>query len=1292
MLTRRRRSTLSLAALLLPVLLRIVPAGAAPVTFRGEHLTPVARSTFVMRDLARDSAPGELLPPSAAEEEAAEGVIPDDLPVGPDVVVQDPQPPEGAPDDPEPAAPPTLASNFQAIDDEVASIPPDTNGAVGPSHLLAAHNNRVRIQSRTGAIISTVTHNAFWSASGTFDPRAVYDPYNGRFVVAAVDDAESSTSAILIAASATSDPTGTWYRYRYDADSSNAAWCDFPTLAFHAKWLGVTCNMFSVSTNAFSHARVVLLDRVAVYAGALSPGGTAINNSSAYGGSLAPAVTYDATYATLHLIQAWNGNSGGNGHVRLYTVTGAVGSEVLTIGGLVSVPAPWNSGGSLEDFAPQLGDSRDINLVDHRMQALYRNGSLWATHVVFLPATSPTHAAAQWWEINPATTTLIQRGRVEDTSGTKSYGFPSIAVNANDDALLGYSTFSSSQYAGAGYAVRYATDPLNTFQTDTALKSGEASYFKTYGGGRNRWGDYSASTVDPLNDIDFWTIQEYAWTPTGFIPGCDSSASRCDRWATWWGKVVPNSTAAIISASPAALALGNQRVGTTGTAQTVTVSNTGAENATVGTLSIAGTNPAEFELVSTTCNGATLAPAGSCTAEVRFAPATAGGRAATLRIPHDAPGALTQVPLTGTGTQAVITVTPSSFSFGSVRVSTTSSTVTVAVKDVGTEPLAIATVALGGTHASDFEIVTDTCSGVTLAVNAQCTIGARFTPPVTGARTALVTMTHDGPSGSTSINLTGTGSLPGVALNPASLDFGQRGTGTTSPTSTVTVTNTGGVALTLGQLAKSGANAGDFILSNDTCSGSTRAAGTSCTFRVAFAPSADGARSAQIDIPSDAPGSPHVLPLAGVGVPPAPIVTLSATSVNFGNQYLATTSTTRTVTVSNTGDATLVLGTLSIEGVNPGDYAKAESCSGASIAAGSSCIVSLAFTPSAIGARSAVLAIPNNAAGSPHQVTLSGTGVGDGRISASPNPLEFGNTVVTTTSAPRVLTVTNTGGGPLTITSTPISGSAATRYQVTTNGCTGVQLEVGQSCLLQLRFSPGLTGSQFASLGFTSNAPSPPTVTLIGVGTDPVLSRSPSSLTFAPQRPGQSSSTQRVTISNTGVGPLEQLELTLTGASPGSFQIASETCSATLGAGSSCVADVRFAPASSGSLSAALMLTSNDRTGTKSVALSGLGDGVAPRSSFNTQDGAIVVGGVTQLRGSIMDTLSGVATATLTQRHVSVLVTTITPSLSCDTPRSLCVWTMTAPLAPGLYTYTSRGTDAVGNVESPGATISVIVI
>src|SRR5260221_5448277 len=147
------------------------------------------------------------------------------------------------------ASSPPPATSFQAHDDDKRFIPPDVCGAVGPNHVMSVHNSNIRIQDRTGAILSTVTLDSFWLAvtgPGVFDPHVVYDPFNDRWIFTAVSGAMSDQSSVLLAVSQNNDPTGNWYLYRVDADPGNLAWADYPALGFNKDWIVVTVNMFPI--------------------------------------------------------------------------------------------------------------------------------------------------------------------------------------------------------------------------------------------------------------------------------------------------------------------------------------------------------------------------------------------------------------------------------------------------------------------------------------------------------------------------------------------------------------------------------------------------------------------------------------------------------------------------------------------------------------------------------------------------------------------------------------------------------------------------------------------------------------------------------------------------------------------------------------------------------------------------------------------------------------------------------------------------------------------------------------
>src|SRR5690606_17316886 len=144
--------------------------------------------------------------------------------------------------------------NFTAISPGV-STPPDTNGAVGPNHLLLATNGTIRIQNRSGTILNSISLLAFWMDLGVvdaFDPRSYYDPHSRRFIMITCGDRRSASSAMLFAVSETSDPTGNWHRWVLDADPANINWVDYGNLGFTKNEITFSSNLFRNSNDAFS--------------------------------------------------------------------------------------------------------------------------------------------------------------------------------------------------------------------------------------------------------------------------------------------------------------------------------------------------------------------------------------------------------------------------------------------------------------------------------------------------------------------------------------------------------------------------------------------------------------------------------------------------------------------------------------------------------------------------------------------------------------------------------------------------------------------------------------------------------------------------------------------------------------------------------------------------------------------------------------------------------------------------------------------------------------------------------
>ena len=439
---------------------------------------------------------------------------------------------------------PAALASFEALGDNGTVIPPDTDGAVGPHHLMVAVNSQVVIEDRAGATLKAVTIAGFWSSLGVadaFDPHVLYDPYGQRWIFSAASGENSANAAILIGVSQTSDPTGVWNLYRVVVDPSGANWGDYPTLGFNKNWIVVQANLFAVSGGAFTRSVIWAFSKPDLYAGGAGQY-TVLKPGSGF--TQLPATTYDPNLSTMYLLES---SSGGSARLRLDTITGAVGAEVLTTG--VAFPtgsSGWQSFSPTLNFAPQRGSARLVDTDDDRMQScVYRNGSLWASHTVYLPATgTPTRTAAQWWQI--ATVAggvgqVQQFGRIDDSSGANFYAYPTLAVNRNNDVMVGYTQFGPRLYPSAGYSTRLASDAANTMEAGVTLKAGEAPYFKDFGTGDNRWGDFSSTVVDPIDDTKMWTIQEYA--------------GQNNRWGTWWGEVTPGGASATPTPTPIATAI-----------------------------------------------------------------------------------------------------------------------------------------------------------------------------------------------------------------------------------------------------------------------------------------------------------------------------------------------------------------------------------------------------------------------------------------------------------------------------------------------------------------------------------------------------------------------------------------------------------------------------------------------------------------------------------------------------------------------------------------------------------------
>ena len=422
------------------------------------------------------------------------------------------------------------------------SIPPDTHGAVDSNYCMTALNTVIRIQTKTGSGVhptkKVVGLETFWgpvipSGTSAFDPRVHYDPYHNRWIAVtfAVTSSTKTKSSLMIAVSKTSNPLGSWNMYSILTDATDAAWLDYPNVGFNRQWVTVTGNYFKNTSGGQTGAVVYVFDYAQLLAGTGAPF-TRISKSSSF--TICPALTYDAGNPNMYAVESYNS---GAGQIRLWKLTGAASSPVMTSVGFPTSSTHWK-GSASSDFGPQSGIPDKIDCGDDRITNLtFRNGKLWCSHNVFLPATGTLkRVSAMWWQLDTNAVPL-QNGLIDDPNSVNFYIYPNLSVNQYDDAIIGFSQLSPTSHPNAGFALRFHSDALDSLHSPYIYRHGQNTYVQKFSGTKNRWGDYSGSCVDPSNMTHFYTIQES-------VPGTQ------DLWDTWWAFVkVPMALFSVVTHS-----------------------------------------------------------------------------------------------------------------------------------------------------------------------------------------------------------------------------------------------------------------------------------------------------------------------------------------------------------------------------------------------------------------------------------------------------------------------------------------------------------------------------------------------------------------------------------------------------------------------------------------------------------------------------------------------------------------------------------------------------------------------
>jgi hypothetical protein len=449
----------------------------------------------------------------------------------------------------------TVGTNFNgATLTDTGAFPPDSMGAVGPSQFVVFVNGRIRTFSKTTGVADGVINadpDVFFASvmtpvtgsvvlNFTSDPQVRYDRFTGRWFMSIIDVPCTNATCTTTAANrwlvAVSDPGSSaslsggtvWTFFQFQADPGTN-FCDYPSLGIDVNALYVGCNMFTaagafVGTNGYVIQKTSILGGGPIFrttfanlalgagAGPESPRGVDNYDVSATEGYFVGPD--NATFSTIMFRRV--SNPGG----LTPSISANISLTVPTTTTPNRVEASGNTGGT----------NGNLDSIDDRFfQAMIRNGRMWAAHNFRVSAAGvastlgTSRNAVRWYEFQNLSTTptVVQSGTVFDNAATRAaarqYFIPSAVVTGQGHAAIGMTMAGSPVGATPVFVGRLSGDTLGTMTgppTTAAVTFGTttANYNPPSdpgGAGGRRWGDYSFTMVDPLDDMTIWTIQEY---------------------------------------------------------------------------------------------------------------------------------------------------------------------------------------------------------------------------------------------------------------------------------------------------------------------------------------------------------------------------------------------------------------------------------------------------------------------------------------------------------------------------------------------------------------------------------------------------------------------------------------------------------------------------------------------------------------------------------------------------------------------------------------------------------------
>jgi hypothetical protein len=405
----------------------------------------------------------------------------------------------------------SLMTSFESLSFPTDSgfIPPDPIIAAGPASVITMVNTDIAIHDKiTGAIITKSDLDGgggFWPTNNiVFDPWITYDPDSARFFAIGIDRVSGGggSSRVYLSVSTDSTPTNLttdWNKYIINRTGTHtgtggSTFPDYPKLGVDDDAIYITGNDFGITGGGFSHVSLFAIEKSPILSG--GPANILYDEVITGAFSVHPVTNYDPG-APIHFAEAV-GSTG----IRVHTLNNVLTAPVRTTT-TVGVPTFF-----FPPDVPQQGAPPLDSVSQRIMSGVVRDGSLWTGHAIRDPAVD-TETVMRWYEIDVSgAPSLVQSGNVDPGPGLHTW-MGSVNVDNDGDMGIVFSISGPSQFAGIGYTGRLATDAPGTTRPAEIARTGDGSYSRFDGIGRNRWGDYSGLAIDPDGE-SFWLYNEYA--------------------------------------------------------------------------------------------------------------------------------------------------------------------------------------------------------------------------------------------------------------------------------------------------------------------------------------------------------------------------------------------------------------------------------------------------------------------------------------------------------------------------------------------------------------------------------------------------------------------------------------------------------------------------------------------------------------------------------------------------------------------------------------------------------------